>query len=92
MAVAGDDCYFMPEEFNRLFLKREIKISDRNIISLAKVLVILALGSESVTGLEGVSEKELISFPQITFLEAKRIKEMINGIAYMVKLNVKINE
>jgi len=92
MALTDDDCYFMPEEFNRLLLKKNMKISDRNMISLAKVLVILALGKESVNGLGGISEKELVSFPKITFLEGKRINEMINEIAYMVKLKVDIDE
>jgi hypothetical protein len=92
MAVADNDCYFMLDEFNRLFLKRDVKISDRNIISLAKVFVILELASEPVTGLEMVPEKELVSFPQITFLEGKRIRNKINKIPYTVKLKVEINE
>ncbi len=92
IALTDDDCYFMLEEFNRLFLKKKIKINDRNIISLAKVLVILALGSKPVNGLEGISEKELVSFPKITFLEGKRINEMINEKAYMAKLKVENNQ
>ncbi|MDH5185548.1 MAG: hypothetical protein OEZ20_07595 [candidate division WOR-3 bacterium] len=92
MVVTDDDCYYMPQEFNRLLDKKGLKLNDRNIISLAKAFVIMALGNEAVTGLEGVLEKELLSFPQITFLEGKRVKEVINRIAYMVKLKVKINE
>ena len=92
MALTDDDCYFMLEEFNRLFLKKKIEINDRNIISLAKVLVILALGSKPVNGLEGISEKEIVSFPKITFLEGKRINEMIDKIAYMVKLKVDVDK
>lgn len=91
MALTDDDCYFLPEEFNRLLRKNNIKINDRNIISLAKVLVILTLGNEPVNGLE-ISEKELVSFPKITFLEGKRINEMIDKIAYMVKLKVDVDE
>ncbi len=91
MALTDDDCYFLPEEFNRLLRKDNIKINDRNIISLAKVLVILTLGNESVNGSE-ISEKELISFPKITFLEGKRINEMINEKAYMAKLKVENNQ
>ena len=92
MAVKGDDCYYMPDEFNRLFQKSGIKISNRNIMSLAKAIVMLVLGSEPAAGLEGAVEKELVVFPQITFLEGKRIKEVIKGIAYTVKLKMKVNE
>lgn len=92
LALTDDDCYFLPEEFNRLLRKKNIKINDRNILSLAKVIVILTLGNEPVKGLEGISEKELISLPQITFLEGKRINEMINEKAYMAKLKVEYNQ
>jgi hypothetical protein len=92
LALTDDDCYFLPEEFNRLLRKKNIKISDRNMISLAKVIVILTLGKEPVKGLEGISEKELVSFPKITFLEGKRINEMINEKAYMTKLKVENNQ
>jgi len=91
LAVKDDDCYFMPDEFNRLFRKSGIKISVRNIIPLAKVIVLLILGNERVTGLDAPSEKELVNFPPITLLEGKRIKELIEGIAYPVKLKMKIN-
>lgn len=92
MAIKDDDCYYLPDEFNRLFRKSGIKISNRNIIPLAKAIVMLILGSERVTGLDAAPEKELVVFPQITFLEGKRIKEMVKEMPFMVKLKVKVNE
>jgi hypothetical protein len=92
MAVKDNDCYFMPDEFNRLFRKSGIKISNRNIIPLAKAIVMLILGGERVTRLDVSPEKELVAFPQITFLEGKRIKEVVKEIPFTVKLKVKVNE
>lgn len=92
LAIKDNDCYFMPDEFNRLFRKSGMKISNRNMIPLAKAIVSMILGSERVTGLDTPPEKELVAFPQITFLEGKRIKEMVKEIPFIVKLKVRVNE
>ena len=64
MAVIGDRRYMMPAEFNRLLLDNGLQMTDKNIVELAKAFVVLAAGNLG----HGL-------FPQITFLDAKRIEE-----------------
>jgi hypothetical protein len=78
MAVAGNKRYWMPGQFNQLLLDNGLQVTDRNIIELAKTFVLLAAGSQPVYGnaeFGGPSGDELASFPQVTFVEARRIEE-----------------
>ncbi len=78
MAVAGNKRYWMPGHFNQLLLDNGLQVTDKNIIELAKTFVLLAAGSEPVYGdaeFGGASGDELASFPQVTFVEARRIEE-----------------
>ena len=78
IAIAGDKRYAMPEGFNRLLADNGQNVTDKNIVELAKAFVISAIGDERG------------SFPEITFLEAKRISRLMSGISYNARLKVKI--
>jgi hypothetical protein len=78
MAVVGNKRYWMPGQFNQLLLDNGLQVTDKNIIELAKTFVLLAAGSQPVYGnaeFGGPSGDELASFPQVTFLDAKRAGE-----------------
>ena len=78
MAVVGNKRYWLPGQFNQLLLDNGLQVTDRNIIELAKTFVLLAAGSQPVYGnaeFGGPSGDELASFPQVTFVEARRIEE-----------------
>ncbi len=103
MAVGGNKKYSMPSGFNHLLLESGLEVTERNIIELAKAFVILAVGSEPVFGnLEwGQAARrrprpspkdELLSFPQITFLEGRRIKKRIADDVYNAFLKIKVGE
>ncbi len=104
MAVGGNKRYSMPSGFNHLLLESGLEVTERNIIELAKAFVILAVGSEPVFGnLEwGQAARrrprpslkdELLSFPQITFLEGRRsMDKKKSPPIYRVYLKVRVNE
>lgn len=62
MAIAGDKRYMMPAGFDRLLFDNGMKVTDQNIIALARPLVIAAIGGDSH------------SYPQIVFLDATRTR------------------
>ena len=95
MAVVGDKRHMMPEGFNRLLFDSGLKVTDKNMIALAKAFVVLAVGSQRVFGnpvLEGPRGDELLAFPDVTFLEGKRIAEVRGGTTYDARLRVKSGE
>ena len=77
MAVDGDKRYRMPGGFNLLLQDDGRKVTDKNIIELAEVLVIAAIGSEHY------------SYPEITFLGSTRT-EMEEWTTDAAQLKVKI--
>jgi hypothetical protein len=83
MAVVGDKRSIMPGGFNRLLVDNGLQVTDENITELAKAFVVLAVGDQ---------EAGLLSYPQITFLDGKKIKQVISGISYDAKLKVKVGE
>jgi hypothetical protein len=91
MAVAGGKREMMPGAFNRLLFASGLKVTDKNIIDLAKAFVLLAVGSEPIF-VRTDMPLGLDTFPPVTFLEAKRISELISGISYDAWLKVKIDD
>jgi hypothetical protein len=77
MAIEGNKCYGMPHGFNRLLIDNGLKVTDKNIIELAKAFVTVAIG-------EG--------FPKVTFLQATRTKQVISGTPYSVRLEIQTDE
>jgi len=94
MAVSGKKRYRMPSYFNQLLLDNSLEVNDKNIIELAKTFVILAMGSKPITDLRRSSQnQELLSFPQITFLEGKMINKRIKDEGpYHAMVKIKIND
>ncbi len=77
MAIAGSKRYMMPDGFNQLLLEGGQKVTEKNIVALAKAFVVLALGNQRMFGnpiFGGPQGDELLAFPQITFLDAKGTK------------------
>jgi hypothetical protein len=63
IAIAGGRRYMMPGKFNHLLLNGGQKVTDENIMALARAFVISAISSEHYN-----------SFPEITFMDATRTK------------------
>ena len=80
IAIAGDKRYMMTGGFNRLLIDNGQKVTDENLVEMAKAFVVLAVGGEGH------------SYPEITFLDATSTKQVINGRSYSAKLRVKIGE
>jgi len=80
MAIAGAKRYLMPGGFNRLLFDNGLEVNDKNVLEMARAFVILAVGTQHVADPEsgGYEETELLSFPQIAFLEATR-KDLATG-------------
>ncbi|MBM3331517.1 hypothetical protein FJY68_06650 [candidate division WOR-3 bacterium] len=77
MAIEGNKRYPMPYGFNHLLIDNGLKVTDKNIIELAKAFVTVAIG-------EG--------FPRVTFLQATRTKQVISGTPYSARLEVQTDE
>jgi len=73
VAVGNDSLISMPDGFNWLLLEHGIEVSDKNIVEMAKVFVLLAVGDQHFRPLD--------AFPPLVFLEAKRITQEIGGIS-----------
>ena len=87
MAVAGSKRYMMPINFNRLLVDNGQKVTDENIVELAKAFVLLAVGSEPISNPETGDLGGLDSLPPIAFLEAKRIK-VVNEATFKMKVRI----
>jgi len=94
MAITEDRRYRMPGGFNLLLLDCGLKVSEHNVLEMARAFVILAVGTQHVADPEtgGYEKRELLSFPQIAFLNADRINEVISTRTYSAKLMVKIGD
>jgi hypothetical protein len=79
-AVKNDKIYNPISQFNQLLIDQDIEVNDGNIVTLAKAFVIIA-------------SSEFRPFPEITFLEGKRINKRIKGEGpYHVMIKIKIND
>lgn len=90
MAIAGGKRYLMPGGLNQLLFDSDVKVTDANLIEIAKAFVILALGSRPALGnpeLHGVVEDELVAFPKLTFLSAEM---QVTDESHAAKLTVRI--
>jgi hypothetical protein len=70
-AIAGGKRYMMPGNFNRLLVDNGQKVTDGNIIELAKAFVLLAVGSEPIF-VRADMPLDLDTFPPVIFLQEKR--------------------
>jgi hypothetical protein len=79
LAIAGDKSYWMPAEFNGLLLDNGMKVTDKNIIELTRLLVIAVFGSDHGSYPEitllGATKKKL----QACATDAAQLKVMIGG-------------
>ncbi len=98
MAVVGDKYCLPPEGFNRLLSYVGLEVNDKNILSLAKAFVVLAVGSRAVfdSPLMDLAQgkpggDELLAFPDVTFGEGKGISELRSGATYDARLKVKVD-
>ena len=91
MAIAGAKRYLMPGGFNRLLFDNGLEVNDKNVLEMARAFVILAVGVTRTAGPEtgGYVEAELLSFPQIAFLDATS-KELTTGRPTDAALKAKI--
>lgn len=89
-AIIDNKSIYMPTGFNRLLVENGLDINDKNIIELAKAFVILALGSETVNRIDDTWNEELVLFPQITFLEGKKIKEYDDYWATTMDVEIRV--
>jgi hypothetical protein len=95
MAIAGSKRYMMPYGFNQLLLASGQKVTDKNIVELARALVVLALGDQRMFGnpiFGGPQGDELLAYPQTAFLDARRVRQELSRITYDAKLKVRIGE
>ena len=86
-AISGNKRYNMPNTFNQLLLDNRLEVTDKNILDLTKVFVLVAILGENYT----IHYRR--PCPSITFLEGKSIvdKKEILPI-YRVHLKVKVND
>jgi hypothetical protein len=77
MAIDRGKGYAMPHGFNRLIIDNGLKVTDKNIIELAKAFVTVAIGER---------------LPKVTFLQATRTKQVISGRPYSVRLEIQTDE
>jgi len=92
IAISGDKLLNQPSGFNWLLAERDMEVTDKNIIELAKAFVVLAVGNEPITNPTTGDPDGLDSLPQITFKEATRTKHVINTLSYSAQLKVKVDE
>jgi hypothetical protein len=78
IAISGDKLLSQPSGFNWLLAERDMEVTDKNIIELAKAFVVLAVGNEPITNPTTGDPDGLDSLPQITFKEATRTKLRAN--------------
>ncbi len=80
MTISEEKCHGMPEGFNRLLFDNGIKVTDKNMLALAKALTILTV------------EGEYGPYPQIAFRDVTKIDTMISRITWGAKLTVEFGK
>jgi len=74
ISISGDSVFRMPSGFNLLLREQGMRVTDDNILDLAKAFVILAMDNQPPATL--IDEfSPLDSVPRITFLGGQRIKQ-----------------
>jgi hypothetical protein len=91
MAIAGRKRYPMPGGLNQLLVDSDVRVTDANLVEIAKAAVILALGADMVGSPRhaGYVSDELLAFPKITSLSAEM---QVTGESHAAKLTVRIGD
>ena len=91
MATAGRKRYPMPGGLNQLLADSDVRVTDANLVEIAKAAVILALGADMVGSPRhtGYVSDELLAFPKITSLSAEM---QGTGESHAAKLTVRIGD
>jgi len=90
--ISGDRMYDMPNDFNRLLVRRSMKASGRRIADLAKAFIIAVLGHEPTEGRTIGYPGRLDSFPRIMFLGSSLTKRKMGGSLFTTEVDVKVKE
>jgi len=69
IAIAEGKRYGMPNGFNPLLLDNDLEVNPGNVLEMARAFVVLAVGAQHALDYEG-GGNELLSFPQIAFVDA----------------------
>jgi hypothetical protein len=91
MAIAGHKRYPMPGGLNQLLVDSDVRVTDANLVEIAKAAVILALGEDMLGNPRntGYVSDELLAFPKITSLSAEM---QVTGESHAAKLTVRIGD
>jgi hypothetical protein len=91
MAIAGHKRYPMPGGLNQLLVDSDVRVTDANLVEIAKAAVILALGEDMLGNPRntGYVSDELLAFPKITSLSAEM---QVTGESHVAKLTVRIGD
>ena len=96
MAIVGHKREMMPDQFNGLLVNNDVRMTDKNIVALAKAFVVLAVGHQRVFGnpiFGGPQGDELLAFPKIVLLDCTRTNGRLRGVwQYEAEVDVKVNE
>lgn len=80
IAIRGDERCRLPIEINRLLFSNDLKVTHKNILTLAKAFIVATIGAE------------YDSYPQIAFLDAKRVDTVFGETTWDARLKVKLGE
>ena len=91
MAIAGRKRYPMPCGLNQLLVDSDVRVTDSNLVEIAKAAVILALGADMVGSPRntGYESAELLAFPKLTSLSAEM---QVTGDSHSAKLTVRVGD
>jgi hypothetical protein len=93
MAIAGDQRYIMPAGFNQLLLDNGQRVTDRNVLELAKAFVVLAAAEKPVPSPFSGDPDNIDSVPSVTFVDAARTRSRTGDTTFHdAKLEVRVGE
>jgi len=91
MAIVGNKRHGMPEGFNRLVFDHGMKVTNNNVIELAKALLLVAVWSEPVRDRVHGDPHGRDSTTRLTFLDAEKVENRLSEISYDARLNVTVD-
>jgi hypothetical protein len=92
MATAGRKRYLpMPAGLNHLLVDSDVRVTDSNLVEIAKAVVVLALGNDRPGNPSdgGYVSDELLAFPKLTFLSAEM---QVTGESHAAKFTVRVGD